>query len=241
MVIINNDDPILKRESKKFKNKITYGFKGKVDVKGKILGFTKEGQTKINVTYKNKNIETVLPVIGEAGAKNFLSACTIAFVMGLTKAQILNGVKKIKPVKGRLEVTKKKNMMIINDTYNSSPDSMKNSISLLNKISKYKRKVLIAGDMFELGKSAKRLHESLSQEVIKSKITDLYTIGKLMKHMSVRTRTANKLKNVKHFQTRNSLANFLSKEDFSNSVILVKGSRGMKMEEFWQTLINRDE
>ena len=237
LVIINNDDPILKRESKKFKNKITYGFKGRVDVKGKILGFTDEGQTKLKVTYKNKNIETVLPVIGEAAAKNFLSACTIAFIMGLTKSQILNAAKKLKPVQGRLEVTKKKGLMIINDTYNSSPDSMKNSISLLNKISKYKRRVLITGDMFELGKSAKRLHESLASEIIKSKITDLYTIGKLMKHMSVRVTKKNK--STKHFQTRNALINFLSKEDFSGSAILVKGSRGMKMEEFLQTLINR--
>lgn len=237
LVIINNDDPILKKESKNYKNKITYGFKGSVDVKGKILGCTEEGQTKIKVTYKNKNVETVLPVIGEAAAKNFLSACVIAFVMGLSKQQILNASKKLEAVHGRLEVTKKKELMIINDTYNSSPDSMKNAITLLNKISKYKRKVLIAGDMFELGNSAKTLHESLSAEIIKNKITDLYTIGKLTKFMSAKV--SHKLKNTKHFQTRESLMNFLTKENFSDSVILVKGSRGMKMEEFLQILINR--
>lgn len=239
LIIINNDDPILKIEAKNYKNKITYGFKSNADVKGKILGFTEEGKTKIKVTYKNKNIETVLPVIGEAAAKNFLSACVIAFILGLTKQQILNASKKIEHVHGRLEVTKKKDLMIINDTYNSSPDSMKNAITLLNKISKYKRKVLIAGDMFELGRSAKTLHESLSAEIIKSKITDLFTIGKMMKFMSAKA--AKKIKNTKHFQTRNSLINFLGNENFSNSVILVKGSRGMKMEDFLQTLINRSE
>ena len=239
LIIINNDDPIIKKEAKNYKNKITYGFKSKADVKGKILGYTEEGKTKIKVTYKNKNVETVLPVIGEAAAKNFLSVCVIAFVMGLSKQQILNASKKLEAVHGRLEVTKKNDFMIINDTYNSSPDSMKNAITLLNKISKYKRKVLIAGDMFELGRSAKTLHESLSDEIIKSKITDLYTIGKMMKFMSAKA--AKKIKNTKHFQTRNSLINFLGNENFSNSVILFKGSRGMKMEEFLQTLINRSE
>lgn len=235
LIIINNDDPILKKEAKNYKNKITYGFKGKVDVKGKILGYTEEGQTKIKVTYKNKNVEAVLPLIGEAAAKNFLSACAVAFILGLTKQQILIAAKKLKPVYGRLEVINKKNMMIINDTYNSSPDSMKNAVTLLNKISKYKRKVLVAGDMFELGKSGKSLHENLSAEIIKNKITDLYTIGKLTKFMSAKV--SNKLKNTKHFQTRESLINFLTKENFSDSVILVKGSRGMKMEEFLQILL----
>lgn len=239
LIIINNDDPVLKKESKKFKNKITYGFKGNVDVKGKILGFTEEGQTKIKITYKNKNIETVLPVIGEAAAKNFLASCAASLILSLTKEQILTASKKIKAVKGRLKVTKKKDFMIIDDTYNSSPDSMKNAVSLLNKISKYKRKILIAGDMFELGKSAKTMHESLSEEIIKSKITGLYTIGKMMKYMSVKTEK--KLKNTKHFQTRKSLINFLTKEDFSSSAVLVKGSRGMNMEEFLQTIINRGE
>lgn len=237
-VFINTDDPVLKRESKKYSDKITFGFKDKADVKGKILGYTAYGHTIIKVEYKTKTIETVLPVMGEAAAKNFLAACAVCFSLKLTKRDIMRGAAKIKSVKGRLQPINRKDMLIIDDTYNSSPDSMKNAVLLLKKISKFKRKILIAGDMFELGRNGKKLHENLSEELIKNKITDLYTTGKLMKNLSAKV--SNKINNVKHFQTRNALSYFLMKEDLRNSVILVKGSRGMKMEEFLQTIIDKD-
>ncbi|MBU2494413.1 MAG: UDP-N-acetylmuramoyl-tripeptide--D-alanyl-D-alanine ligase [Bacteroidetes bacterium] len=236
-VLINYDDPILKKNSGKFLNKVTYGFKGKVDIKGKILGLSAEGKSEIRIEYKNIKITVVIPLLGEANAKNYLAACSIALALGLTKKQILNASPKIKSIKGRLEIYNQKDKMIIDDTYNSSPDSMKNAVSVLNNISKYKRKILIAGDMFELGKQSKLLHESLSAELMKSKITDFYTIGKMMKHLSVKV--SSKRINKKHFFTRESLAGFLTKQDFSKSVILVKGSRGMKMEDFLKTIINQ--
>ena len=129
--------------------------------------------------------------------------------------------------------------MIIDDTYNSNPDSMKNAIDVLNKIKKYKRKVLITGDMLELGKNAGEYHRDLANDIIKSKISDLYTFGKLMKHLTDNILVGSKRK--KHFTSRRSLINFLNNEDFTDSVVMIKGSRGMKMDEFVEIIKQKVE
>jgi UDP-N-acetylmuramoyl-tripeptide--D-alanyl-D-alanine ligase len=229
-IFVNNDDPIIKSETRKIKNKITFGFKGKPDVKGKVVGFTDDGRTKLSVKYSKKEFVLELPLFGISNAKNFLAAITVAIKLGLTNKQIKSGVKKVEQVRGRLFVEPLQNLVLIDDTYNSNPSSMIAAIELLNKIKTYKTKTLIVGDMFELGKNAKAIHEELSGIIIKSKIQNIFTHGKLMKSLS------NKLKDAsitsKHFLQRRHLKSFIAKENLQNQVILVKGSRGMKMEEF---------
>ncbi|MHB8907223.1 MAG: UDP-N-acetylmuramoyl-tripeptide--D-alanyl-D-alanine ligase, partial [Melioribacteraceae bacterium] len=81
-VFLNMDDQIISKKAGQYKSKITYGFKGKVDVKGKIAGYTADGRTEILITYKDKKIKTVLPLYGESNAKNFLAASAIALKLG---------------------------------------------------------------------------------------------------------------------------------------------------------------
>jgi len=120
----------------------------------------------------------------------------------------------------------RKNFVLIDDTYNANPDSTKGAIELVGRISLFDKKILILGDMLELGKSKIELHKSLSEVIRKNKIDELYTFGSAMKYLKIKKIIK------KHFSTRKSLMNFIKKKDFNNSVILVKGSRGMCMEEF---------
>src|SRR5690606_15553991 len=116
------------------------------------------------------------------------------------------------------------------DTYNANPESMKASIELLSKIKIYKKKIAVLGDMFELGNNSEKFHKALASIIKKNKIDEVHTTGKLMKYLH---NSLQKSKVVsKYFADRKSLAEFVSQHDFSGSVILVKGSRGMKMEEF---------
>ena len=123
-----------------------------------------------------------------------------------------------------------RNFILINDTYNANPESMEMSLQLLSQIRKYKNRIAILGDMFELGKESKVLHEKLANVFVKNKIDCVYTIGKFMKYLNIKLKS----KNIEalHFKDRESLKKFLTNESFTNSVVLVKGSRGMKMEEF---------
>lgn len=233
---VNTDDPIIKKNASKIKNKITYGFTGRPDVKGELLGYTSDGKPIISVVYKKFEIASVLPVYGASNAKNFLAVCAVAFKLGLTPAQILEGAEKLKDAKGRLQASKHNGFMLFDDTYNSNPASVEAGIEVLDNITCYEKKVIILGDMLELGKKAEKLHKDLNKVIPNKKNYTVLTIGPLMKNLC-----AGLKKNIagKHFDSREKLKSYLLKYDFTGSAVLVKGSRGMKMEEFVNTIAER--
>jgi len=236
-VLINTDDHILHRNQKKYPNRITYGFKGNPDIKGKILGYTQDGKTEIAITYDNKTIETALPLYGESNAKNYLAAAAVVLLMGLKKTEIIEASKKIKPFKQRLNVINKKEFMLIDDTYNANPDSMIAAIELMNKMKVKPRKIAVLGDMFELGENSADMHANLAGIIMKCKVDEVYTIGKDMIHLHnfLKTRRVS----IQHFDERENLRNFLHNLNLEDAVVLVKGSRGMKMEEFVEEILSR--
>jgi UDP-N-acetylmuramoyl-tripeptide--D-alanyl-D-alanine ligase len=236
-LFINCEDSLLKNLQKKYNNCTAYGFKSNVKVKGKILNYTDDGRPVIEIMYKSKNMINTLPLYGEQSANNFLAATSIALSLGVTKEQIKKGTGKIKSTDGRLNVKLRNNFLLIDDTYNASPDSIKAAIKLAAQIKTYEQKVLILGDMFELGKDQIKLHRSLSSIIIKSGIDELYTIGIGMK--ALHEKLINKKIITKHFRTRKSLQKFISNYNPQNTVILVKGSRGMRMEEFANVILSK--
>ena len=84
--------------------------------------------------------------------------------------------------------------------------------------------------MFELGENAKLIHAHLYEIILKSKIQNVLMHGKLMEHLAAKLK--NKEIDSKHFATRRLLRIYIDKTDLNNQVVLVKGSRGMRMEEF---------
>ena len=238
IVFINNDDKLLKKSGDKVVNKITFSFDNTADVKGKILGYNEEGQTKIELSYGKKKMSLSLPLYGEQNARNLLAAAAVAFKLGLGTKQISAGVKKLKAADKRLNVKKIKNITLIDDTYNANPESMKASIELLGKMTSFKSRVAVLGDMFELGENEIELHKNLDSIIKKNNVNSVFTIGNRMKNLN------ELLKNTgieaKHFNIREALSSYLDKRDFSDSVVLVKGSRGMKMEEFVQVIESKE-
>ena len=229
-VYLNADDKYVARLSGKYNNEVKFGFNDDADIKGKILSFNEHGYPRVEVISKTKKLELTLPLLGETSAKNFIAACAVAFSLSITKQQILNAAKKFKPFDKRLNVKRYKNFTLIDDSYNSNPDSLKASINAVSRISERGRKILILGDMFELGENAIAMHEGISKSINKKNIDAVYSLGKNMKNLNSKLETK-KITN-RHFRTRNSLAAFLKTIELNDSAVLVKGSRGMKMEEF---------
>lgn len=230
LLIVNNDDPRLVKVSKTYREKVTYGFKGQPDIKGKIKGFSKDGKPSIEVKTDDKIFSVELPVYGKANVKNFLAAAAAALQLGMNEDEIINGAKKIKQVDKRLYVTKFKNFVLIDDTYNSNPESLKNALELTKKIKIHKKKIAVLGDMFELGKRSAEIHEGLADVILDNKIDEIYLTGSKMKFLNKELQKY-KIKS-KYFSNREKLSEFIGQKDFSESIVLVKGSRGMKMEEF---------
>lgn len=229
-IFINNDDPILRSFGEKVKSKSTFALYHPADYKASIKGYDKLARPVIEIKTRSKNFSTILPISGEKNVLNFTSAFAIASELGLSNNQISKAVKKIKSYNKRLEIKNHKNFTLINDTYNANPDSMKSALDILSRINTRKRKIAVLGDMFELGSESKNKHLELASIIKNTGVDEVYTIGKLMKFMDKRLNGV--IKTHKHFNERTSLKKLLASLNINNSVLLVKGSRGMKMEEF---------
>jgi UDP-N-acetylmuramoyl-tripeptide--D-alanyl-D-alanine ligase len=107
---------------------------------------------------------------------------------------------------------------------------MKYEIEVLNKISNSRKKIAVLGDMFELGAEGKNLHRKLAPVIKQNKIDRIFLLGSLMNNLQIELKRSSIVS--KHFFSRKYLQKSLLNQDYENSVILVKGSRGMKMEEF---------
>ena len=238
-VFVNMEDPVIKKEIKSYSNKITYGFAGAADIKGKILKYLDNGRTIIEITVKGNTFKTTLPVYGRSNSRNYLAAAAAALYMGMTIKQIIAGTKKIKQVNGRLNVKELKNIVLIDDTYNSNTTSIQSAVELVNKIKKYPKKFIVLGDIFEMGKYSGKIHKELAKLFSPNKNLTVLTIGRMMKVLN-KSLTQKKIKSI-HFNSREELSLFLKYEEIENSVILIKGSRGMKMEEFVNIMETRFE
>ncbi len=228
-IFINADDKLINNYSKNFKNKVKYAFNNAADVKGKILSFDSLVRPHIEVKSRSGKVNLTVSLPGESGAQNFLAASAVGFELGLTSTQIKKAAKKIKSPAKRLRINIFKSFTVLDDTYNANPDSMRAAISILSLYKNRRRKIAILGDMFELGNQSRKLHESLADFVITQNIHEVLTTGKMMKFFSARLKSQGAL--AEHFETKELLKKYLKKINLFNSVVLVKGSRGMKMEE----------
>lgn len=239
IIFLNVDDKLLRPLKNKYKKVITYSLNSsskdkEIDVKGEILDYDKNGKAEIKFYYKRKSFEIISPIFGEHNAKNILAAVAVGLKLDLSIEEIKTGIEKLKAVKQRFDVKRFNNILLIDDTYNANPLSMKSAINYIGKLNHYENKIAILGDMFELGEKEIELHKNLSSSIIKNKVNVLLTVGDLMKNLSKEINNKNILK--KHFSNKEDLKNFLMEFDFNKSAILVKGSRGMKMEEIVSTI-----
>ena len=158
-----------------------------------------------------------LPVPGEHMISNALAAIAAAKALRIRRSSIKAGLEKFKPSSKRMEVIiRPDGTKILNDTYNANPQSMAAALKVLAHLPG--RKIAVLGDMLELGKYSRRFHKKIIGLARKLKIDKLFTLGRLWPKSSAP---------VKDQKTLNKkLKKFLRPRD----IILVKGSRGLKME-----------
>ncbi len=229
-VFINNDDNLLSKTMFNHPKRVTYGFDSAVDIKGEIKEINNEGKPVIAIQYKGKSSDFILTAYGEQNARNFLAAAAVALKLGLDKKEIAAGISKFKPIEKRLNVKKIKKTILIDDTYNANPESMRYAIDLMPEFKNYKRRIAVLGDMFELGEQSSKMHAELYKVIKRNKIDFVISVGSMMSNLESEL-NKNGVESI-YYNDREELKKYLKGFDFSNSVVLVKGSRGMKMEEF---------
>jgi UDP-N-acetylmuramoyl-tripeptide--D-alanyl-D-alanine ligase len=178
----------------------------------------------------NKRFKFALNALGYYNINNSLLAIAVGRIFGLGYRDMAKQLAGFKLPKGRLNFLEIRGVEFIDDTYNSNPLSMKQALGVLENYSSRGRKILGIGDMLELGQQSKALHADVIRQALK--LTDaIITVGDLtrscldslnfQKDSIFTCQTSSEAKNVL-FERINAKP---------GDIVLVKGSRGMKMEE----------
>jgi UDP-N-acetylmuramoyl-tripeptide--D-alanyl-D-alanine ligase len=173
-----------------------------------------------------------LPLLGEHNATNALMAIAVARRLGMSDEQLAAGLAKVKPAEMRLEPMTVGGWSIINDAYNANPSSMEAALKTFARVMAAGRKVVVLGDMLELGPSSDAMHRSVGGMVAAWKFDLFVAVGPHMKVAADAAAAAGT--DTVHFEdTAAACAGIAELLQPADSVLL-KGSRGMALE----TLLN---
>ena len=190
------------------------------------------------VKTKEEEQLVTLNLPGEHNILNSLSAIALARALDMEWDLIKQGLEKVELTEMRLQIeTTSLGVQVINDTYNANPASMEAALKVLAGI-KGKRKIAILGDMYELGIYQDEAHKKVGEIAYRLKIDLLVAVGSLGKIIGQGALAAGMDENkVLIVQSNKEAQDLLHDIISSDDVILVKGSRGMKMEEIVQKLM----
>lgn len=201
---------------------VTFGLQNDADVTATYQ--EQAGVSLVNLTTPNGQISFELRVEGVHNISNALAASATAYALGVSNAHIAAGLQSFGGVYGRLERKVAVNgAVLIDDTYNANPDSMKAAIDVLAK--QAGDKILVLGDMGELGADAKQMHAEIGAYAKAAGLNKLYCLG----DMSMAT-VVGFGAGATHFDSPETLAADVLPQLNNNSTVLVKGSRFMRME-----------
>ena len=202
---------------------LSFGLKSKADVSAEVK-MNGDGRQQIQLQTPVGEIEFFLDLLGEHNVRNALAASAVAIALNIPLKFIAQAFKKFGGVVGRLTRCAGFNdALVIDDTYNANPDSMKAAIDVL--ATQIGTKIMVMGDMAELGESESSLHAEIGTYAKQNGVEMLYTLGK-NSQMAARAFGCN----AQAFNSIEQLVNAVKKNMNDHSVVLIKGSRFMKME-----------
>ncbi|MBF0619000.1 MAG: UDP-N-acetylmuramoyl-tripeptide--D-alanyl-D-alanine ligase [Candidatus Omnitrophica bacterium] len=235
VVIANADDiflaGLLKR--KLTQKQISYGIVKKADVAAKNIAVDAR---KIAFSVGREPMVLNGPVWGNI--YNALAAIACGLVLKVLKADIGRGVRRFRSPKGRQVFHRVGRVTVIDDTYNANPVSFRNSVLTLKVLKGKGRAILIAADMLELGSSAEPLHADVGVFAADQGVDMLLTCGSLARVLGDAARQKNPKVVHRHFKDKDTLSAFIQKETRPYDVVLVKGSRGMRMEKIVEDILS---
>ena len=233
--IYNGDEPLLlNRIENVASRKISFGRSITNDYYPADI---KSGQDEMCFTIEKEGVHSfILPVLGTHNVLNSLAAIAVGREMGVSFDEIAKGLRELKLTNMRMEVSfGAKGEKIINDAYNASPTSMKAAIELVKGMTDATKKILVLGDMLELGPEEAQYHFKMG-ELITDEIDYVLTYGKLSVNLAEGAKGNLGEKRVFHFEDKQELIQKLKELTEPHTLVLVKASRGMRLEEVVRAL-----
>ncbi|MFD2444122.1 UDP-N-acetylmuramoyl-tripeptide--D-alanyl-D-alanine ligase [Bacillus sp. CGMCC 1.16607] len=240
LLIYNGDEPFLKGVKNTPKTRgirfITFGETEHNDFYPSSI-INESGEYKFLINKKNSPQYTV-PILGKHNIQNALASIAVGKELGINEENIVSGLKNLTITEMRMQkLNSNKGFTIINDAWNASPNSVQAAIETFQELVGYDKKILVLGDMLELGEKEEEYHKEIGRFIDPSKIDFLVTHGPLSKFIANEAKINLGNSRVQHLIDKNEIVNFIESISKANEIILVKGSRGMTLEEIVNKLL----
>ena len=237
VAVLNADDEYVSQFGGDFKGKVVmYGTRAGADVRAKNVQSKGTDGAEFDVVIASVREHATLPLVGEHNVLNALAAVAVGLERGLKPAEAVGALATLAPADKRGQVLQVGNITVINDCYNSNPKALEAMVDALAAMAG-KRRLVVAGEMLELGPAAEEMHRRAGQHIAERKIDILLGVRGLAGAMVEGATQAGV--RAEFVPTSDEAGEWLAREARDGDVILLKASRGVKLEkalEVWMRL-----
>ncbi|MEO6588355.1 MAG: UDP-N-acetylmuramoyl-tripeptide--D-alanyl-D-alanine ligase [Pyrinomonadaceae bacterium] len=241
--VLNSDDFRVAAMSDLARGKIlTYGIENESDVMAKNIRFARFGETAFELITPDGSAEVLFPLNGRHNISNALAASAVGFSFGMKTEEIAASLHTVAPPPQRGEILHFKNgFTVINDTYNSNPDALISMVKTLKEGgASAKRKIVVAGEMRELGIDAPTIHFETGKHIAEIGVDKLIGVEGFAQNLIEGAKTVNNLE-TEFFENSQIAGESFINEPQAGDLILIKGSRGVRTEKVIEKLLEKFE
>ncbi|NLG80769.1 MAG: UDP-N-acetylmuramoyl-tripeptide--D-alanyl-D-alanine ligase [Firmicutes bacterium] len=218
---------------------VFFGIKRDADVRATDIESLGENGTRFTMSYGQRSFRVHVPVPGIHNVYNALAAGASALVMGVDSFAVVDGLSHFEPSHGRSGIVETtRGFTVIDDTYNANPASMRAALATLREVAGVRRRIAVLGNMLELGEISAEAHRELGRATVAYTCDVLVTVGNLARLAGEEAlRLGRSPRDVIMCDTSAEAVDVLERLARPGDVILVKGSRAMRMEEVVSALV----
>lgn len=231
--VLNADDEYVSQFGRGFKGKVlTYGRAATADVRAENIESRGTEGSQFDLVTAAGQERVLLPLVGEHNVLNALAAVAAGCVLGIKPAAAVSALATLAPGDKRGQVVQLGNITVINDCYNCNPKALKAMVDALAATAA-KRRLVVIGEMLELGPAGEELHRESGRYVAKSGIDVLLGVSGKAEAMVEDARQAGM--RAEFMATPEEAGDWLAKQTRDGDLVLLKASRGVKLEKALET------
>ncbi len=241
--VLNTDDPrVLAMREKAPDKTITYGIENPGDVVAQEIEFSNFGETSFRLVTPTDSALVRFPLNGRHNVVNALAAAAVGHRMGMSAEQIAKSLGSVATPPQRGEILRfAAGFTVVNDSYNSNPAALLSMVdTLVDGSASAKRRIVVAGEMLELGEEAESIHRELGKRISGKGIDLLVGVRGLAQQLVEGAQEA-KFDNAIFAEDSEAAGAVVSEQVREGDVILIKGSRGVRTEKVLEKLLEKFE
>lgn len=228
--ILNNENPLVKKYSRKTRAKIVWYGKGS-KIRAENQSITDKLEVKFTLNLMSGKMNIHLPCLGEQFISNSLAAAAVGYTSGVSPSQIREGLQNFRREEHRMAIVHHKSgAIILDDSYNNNPEAARGALMSLKSISGNKKMIVVFGDMLELGNRQEQYHREAGRLIASLGVDYLLGVGKLSKSLIAEAAKSMQGENLSWVENVKDAYKILVPHLEKDSVILIKGSRSISLD-----------